>query len=400
MTFPRLDILIYAHDGRGLGHVSRSLGIGMALRRLYPELKVLFVSGSEIVHELLGEAPLDWLKLPAYKTKVIEGKSCGVHGNSMYGDDELGVIRSHALLQIVDLYNPKLVLVDHTPQGKHKELVPSIWGQNAPEEDDIKWVLGVRGVVGSVKQSGSELARQLFSKRFQALFWYGDSVVLGNDHCQLLESQYGVTPKECGYVVRAAEFLHWNNGVRESFARGEKCGGTVAIPWLGENSVAFLHTLATVLEEFGNSYGVWNLFVDLRQAATDENVRAVTRKLKQQDHITLSSPGREYLFSLLHSKVAVIYGGYNSIMDVLYANIPSVVVLREMRDAEQQIHLKKLQAHGETGLETVLESSVSTRELREILLKKLHQQTAKPHTINIDGAAETAHHLVKMICSD
>ena len=50
----RLDVLIYAHDGRGLGHASRSIGVGMALRRLYPELKVLFVSGCSLSQELIG----------------------------------------------------------------------------------------------------------------------------------------------------------------------------------------------------------------------------------------------------------------------------------------------------------------------------------------------------------
>jgi predicted glycosyltransferase len=55
----RLDVLIYAHDGRGLGHASRSIGVGMALRRLYPDLKVLFVSGCSLSQELIGAAPLD-----------------------------------------------------------------------------------------------------------------------------------------------------------------------------------------------------------------------------------------------------------------------------------------------------------------------------------------------------
>ena len=66
MQNQRLDVLIYAHDGRGLGHAGRSIGIGMALRRLAPQLKVLFVSGCSLAQELIGRAPLDWLKLPSY----------------------------------------------------------------------------------------------------------------------------------------------------------------------------------------------------------------------------------------------------------------------------------------------------------------------------------------------
>jgi len=45
MDNQRLDILLYGHDGRGLGHVSRSVAIGLALRRLYPHLKICVITG-------------------------------------------------------------------------------------------------------------------------------------------------------------------------------------------------------------------------------------------------------------------------------------------------------------------------------------------------------------------
>ncbi|MFW2368793.1 MAG: hypothetical protein ACN4GW_20440, partial [Desulforhopalus sp.] len=114
----RLDVLIYGHDGRGLGHVSRSIAIGMAMRRLYPERKVLFVSGSSFSQELIGAAPLDWLKLPSYATRVVGGRVRGVTGPSMFEDHRLGELRGQELAHLIELYRPKLVLVDHTPQGK------------------------------------------------------------------------------------------------------------------------------------------------------------------------------------------------------------------------------------------------------------------------------------------
>ena len=57
----------------------------------------------------------------------------------------------------------------------------------------------------------------------------------------------------------------------------------------------------------------------------------------------MEPPGSKYVSALLHSKTAVIYGGYNSLMDVVHARIPALVVLRKMQDEEQQIHLRKLQ---------------------------------------------------------
>ena len=111
---PRLDILLYAHDGRGLGHVSRTIAIGIALRRLFPELRVLLLSGCSISQEFIGSAPLDWIKLPSYETVIKSGKSAGIPGKSNFEDRELGTLRGEQIRQIVTLYRPRVVLADHS----------------------------------------------------------------------------------------------------------------------------------------------------------------------------------------------------------------------------------------------------------------------------------------------
>ena len=71
LSSPRLDLLIYAHDGRGLGHASRGVAVGAAVRRLFPELKVLLLSGCRQTGALIGPIPLDWIKLPAYEKVIV-----------------------------------------------------------------------------------------------------------------------------------------------------------------------------------------------------------------------------------------------------------------------------------------------------------------------------------------
>ncbi|MFC1876511.1 hypothetical protein ACFL2E_04470, partial [Thermodesulfobacteriota bacterium] len=137
-----MDLLIYAHDGRGLGHASRSIAVGMAVRRLYPELKLLFITGSRMVSQLIDNVPLDWLKLPAYQTKVVDGVSTGRSSFINFTDTELGECRSSIIKHLVGVLRPRCILADHTPQGKHKELVPSL---EATRDTDTTWVLGVRG---------------------------------------------------------------------------------------------------------------------------------------------------------------------------------------------------------------------------------------------------------------
>ena len=81
--FPtRVDYLLYAHDGRGLGHVSRTTAVGLALKRLYPEARVLLITGSAKTHIMVGRGALDWIKLPSYQTVLTAGASEGRDGES------------------------------------------------------------------------------------------------------------------------------------------------------------------------------------------------------------------------------------------------------------------------------------------------------------------------------
>lgn len=378
----RLDILIYAHDGRGIGHVSRSLGIGMALRRLYPELKILFISGSAFTSELIGVAPLDWLKLPAYKTEVVEGQSRGVVGNSMFSDKELGELRSRDLCHIVTQYRPRLVLVDHTPQGKHRELLEAL--EVAP--DDCQWVLGVRGVVGAVKQATTARTQEIFQSYYSDLLWYGDTGVLGKKHCRLLSEQYDVVPFESGYVSRLGEYLECNT------SRNINCrwAGVVSIPWLGEKSLPLLQCLADALRKISADYGSWCLFVDTGDDAMASNVAGLFSEL---DHCHLEQPGKNYAEALMDTKSALIYGGYNSLVDVLFAGIPTLVVLREMKDQEQQAHVHCLQEKLAGALVSLSENEITAEKLHILLLQNLNRTVPVENRVEVSGATRAARYL-------
>lgn len=387
MDHPRLDILLYAHDGRGLGHASRTIAIGMALRRLAPSLRVLFVSGCKVSRELIGPAPLDWLKLPSYETEVVGGASRGSVGNSMYTDYELGELRACQLAQLVSLYRPRLVLADHTPQGKHRELVPSLTGIA-----DTRWVLGVRGVVGGVAQVGSDLAARLFKDHYRGLLWYGDPRVLGNEHLAILEKRFGRQPHPCGYVSRLRELGNWQD---DGMVAGGPLAGTISVPWLGEHTPAFLKQLALALARLGPDSGDWQLFID---PGTDPQDNQWVKTLFAAIPHCRQKPfsGTDYVESLTRSRCALIYGGYNSVMDVLARSLPAVVVLRAMRDREQQEHLGRLADAAGNMLNSVEEEAAGAEELAALLQAALGMP-GRSLPIDLSGAERAASLLQKML---
>ncbi len=389
MTLHRLDILIYAHDGRGLGHVSRSISIGLALRHIYPDLRVLFVSGCQLSQELIGSAPLDWLKLPSYETQVINGKSCGIDGKSNFTDKELAEIRAETLGNIIELYRPELVLADHSPQGKHKELKYAL---KISAKTNTRWALGVRGVVGAVPQVQSRIARELFAKYYVTLFWYGDSSVLGNANMEQLKNQFGMSPVECGYVSRLTEIHKQHQKILNN---DTLFAGTVSIPWLGETTFDLIVELAKTLRRMGPSYGKWRIFIGMEKGLkNDIKIRSLFQDL---GYCSIEVPSRRYNDALVNSKCALIYGGYNSLMDILYLGIPCVVLVRDMQDKEQDIHLKQLVRKTGNQLLIFKEKDLNHNDLFEALKKQILNPGHREKTINLNGAAIAADHLCRLL---
>ena len=381
---PRLDVLLYAHDGRGLGHVSRTIAIGIALRRLFPELRVLFLTGCNMSQEFIDSAPLDWIKLPSYETTIANGKSTGIPGKSNFEDSQLGSLRGEHIKHIVATYRPRIVLADHSPQGKHRELLPALQMSN---QTDTQWVLGIRGVVGQVKQVSSTLAASIFQKFYSSLLWYGDSQILGNEQLTEIESQFGCKPYECGYVSALQERIAENDATDK-----DPLLGTISIPWFGERTSAFLECLYTVLKDSKEKHRRWHVYLD----QTYLNSNQFTTLFNRLPGCRVEPPGKRYLDSLLRSHCAIIYGGYNSLMDVLSLSLPALVVLRDMQDNEQQEHLNRLVTSSPQGL-SIVNEECSEDQLSEALQKVYMKPQPHPFSINLHGAEAAARYLAGLL---
>ncbi|TIH19929.1 hypothetical protein D0S45_00915 [Marinifilum sp. JC120] len=378
----KLDVLIYAHDGRGLGHVSRSVGIGLALRRLFPELSVLLVTGCATTAELIGDGRLDWIKLPSYKTNVTAGKSSGVKGDSNIDDKLLGELRARNIRDIVDAYRPKVFLADHTPQGKHKELLPS----HSVSPETIR-VLGIRAVVGEVGKVWSEFSADVFCGTYSNILWYGDSSVAGTGELERLSDHYGVTPHAAGYVSRLSElqFLAQKNDEREKLA------GVISVPWAGEGTSVLLEKLAQTLAGIDASYGDWKIYMNLREPG----VETAVENFKGLNHVRFEQVGPQFLTDLRNSRSAVIYGGYNSLTDVMVCGVPSLVLLRGMKDGEQEEHAAVLARKSSAIQDVFPEQSVTADELRESLAGCLEADVSES-SIKLNGAENAARYLAEL----
>lgn len=381
----RLDVLIYSHDGRGFGHVSRGVTIGMALRRLFPKLKVLFISGFKQTATLVGPCPLEWMKLPSYETQIIEGKSKGRLGNTNIKNRYLGPARANIIESIITNFKPRCVLVDHSPPGKRDELLPSL---RITKETDTIWILGIRAVVGEVAVIWSELSKNAFVEHYHSLLWYGDEKVLGNEIPHAIGQYFATNPIVTGYVSRFLEMRHWT-----PYDNSGKYAGTIAVPWLSETSLTFLENLYKALSELGEGYGRWKIFTDLKKIEAE----AKNIKLQFDDipYCTVENVSDRYLAALANSRVAIIYGGYNSMTDIMAAKVPSVVIVRGMNDREQEEHVRKISQLKPNLLYVLKESEADWQTLAEGLEKQLNIDVEVESEIMLNGAEVSAEKIVE-----
>lgn len=377
----RIDLLIYAHDGRGLGHASRGVAIGSAVRRLYPELKVLFLSGCKQTETLIGPAPLDWIKLPAYEKALVNGLPQGRIGNANLKNSTLVASRTRLIQSIVEEYRPRCVMVDHEARGRKAELAPAI--ENAR---DTIWILGLRGVIGQVGSLWSDTNTRFFKKYYQSLLWHGDDAVLGRDTLKTIEAHYQIEPVTTGYISRLREMACWKGAFSET---GRPLAGTVAVSWESEASRSFLEALRRALTRIGDRYGAWRIYVNFAQDL-----------FKDLPFCQVQDLSPLYLYSLSNSKMAVTYGGYNSLADILSVNIPAVVLLRDNEEREQEWHVKKLAALEGTSLIVMHEKTVTAPVLQKALETQLNAPHPGKSDINLKGSDKTAHILAEYIQSN
>ena len=371
----RLDFLIYAHDGRGLGHASRGIAIGLALRRLYPQCKTVFVSGCKQAASLIGNGTLDWIKLPSYATTIVKGRAEGGYGHANFYKSVLGQLRTEMLASIMKIFQPRIVLVDHAPTGKRNELLRAL---EVTKDADTRCVLGLRGIIGDDKDVWSDESIQCFKNHYNLILWYGDTQVMGTEYPHMIAQRFGSKPVETGYVSRLMESKHLMASENDTLA------GTISIPWGTETTWKFVRRIHDAIKGIGASHGPWRLFVD------QEKKQVIQGLFRDLPFCTVDEVSERYIPSLLQSRMAIVYAGYNSMSDILASRIPAVVLLRDLKDREQQTHVDSLLPFTKKYVTVLAESNTDTQSLQQALERQLNAPPWHNETLNMNGAKVSA----------
>jgi len=364
-------VLLFSHDGFGLGHVRRNTLIAGKLLEADPTAAVTIVTGVT--------CRLPWQLPPQVQVRhippLVKDGSGAYHGVGMSAH-AAGQARRDSFLAAVREMRPDIVLVDRHPYGIQGELRE---GLTEAARLGARLVLGLRDVLDEPEAVEREIAGPRWDG-FEAAGWtvlvYGSQAFL--DH--RLEYRLPAEPHYCGWVAGEVSRRHSRTKPQDRLLVVAAGGGGDGAP---------IYRLGIDFAALQPEWTVQLLLGPLtrRSSASDLRRAFTSGRLR----ITISPPTAAAAFSRAHGIVQM--AGYNSTLEALVAGRRPVFAPRRRPRQEQLIRAKLLAG---LDLADVLDEDHELEHL-DALLKQprvLDKEDLQRAGLDLDGARRAAAHLL------
>ncbi|BAZ44026.1 hypothetical protein NIES4102_10290 [Chondrocystis sp. NIES-4102] len=391
-------ILVYSHDAYGLGNISRMLAICKYLLKCIPNLSILLVSGSPMLHSFRLPKGLDYIKLPCLN----RGSSGEMTVKFLNADIESTLkLRSELILAAVKNYQPDLVLVDKKPLGIKGELELTINYVKA-YLPATNFVLLLRDILDTPENTIREWQKENYYQIVESI--YDRILVVGMqevfDLCQQYRFHAELISKVrfCGYL-RKESGLKNRRAIRQELDMLPEEKLVLVTPGGGEDGY---YLIANYLQGLAQQrdYFIQNKIRTLIFCGAE-----MPLDQQQQIHRTaLQCPGvtvlefTNDLMSYVNTADAVIsMCGYNTITEVLQKAKKAIVVPRVSPGKEQLIRAQSMAKAG--WVKMIHPDLLNSSLLMETLIMSLNQTKSYNSTCKIDfaGLPRVTNYLARLL---
>ena len=122
-THQKRRILVYSHDTFGLGNIRRILSICELLLSDHPNISMLLITDSPLLHYMRISDRLDYIEIPCLNHNL---NNCF---SVQYSQDDMKTVvkrRSNIIYTTTEKYKPDIFVIDKNPYGIENELEPAI----------------------------------------------------------------------------------------------------------------------------------------------------------------------------------------------------------------------------------------------------------------------------------
>ncbi len=337
-------VLIYSHDTFGLGNIRRMLEVARHLVESSPEVSVLVVTGSPMLHAFRIPRRVDYLKLPCL------ARDTGGQYGAKYLDLSLtGTVklRANLIRSAVEDFVPDLLLVDKKPFGVEDELCAAF--ENLPTgQQRPKLVLLLRDILDS-----PESTAQIWRKRgyFDAVAtWYDQVLVVGSAQVFDMRREYDFPPmagaklRYCGYIARPPG-RRTRAAVRKELGVVGDAPLLLVTPGGGEDGLGLLQAMLAGLATLPAPQRPRTHIVCGPELA-DEQCAAIEAQAGQLNGVSVQRFCDDMMSLMAACDVAVSMGGYNTVCELLTLRRRAVVVPRCRPGLEQLIRAQRMAGLG------------------------------------------------------
>lgn len=379
MTRPRL--LLYVQHLLGIGHVQRAAAIARASVRAGMDVRV--VLGGDAVRyadfggaEIVQLTPVRALDM-TFKTLVTDdGKPV---------TEEVWIERREALSRTEAELAPDALLIEHFPFGRGRfgfELMPLIERVRAAGRPVMSSVRDV--LVDKNDAAKSRKATALARSSFDCILVHGDRSVIDFGRTFPAAEAIADLLVYTGYIVEdsAGEPMPGRDGEDEVIV--STGGGAVG---------ARLLTAAAEAARSGTmAPRTWRLLAGANLPAADFSRLEAT----SGDNLIVERARPDFRSLLKRCALSISQAGYNTVMDILMARCPALVVpFAGAEESEQSLRAREFARRGLLGV--LDEKELSAQSLARAAATTIEQRARPAIGIDLDGARRSAQLILGVI---
>jgi predicted glycosyltransferase len=384
-------VMMYSHDGFGLGHLRRNSVIAAQFTREVPGSSVLMVIGCPSGTFFQTPPGVDSIKVPS----VIKVDTGAWSPRTLHiSPDTTKALRAATIRQAAELFVPHLFLVDYIPTGVWGELQPTLQMLKR-RQDPPKIILGLRDILDD-----PEVTRKLWRQQgaYEAIDRYYDKVfIYGCREVFDTAAQYGLDSacaekvEECGYLCSLGPYKAKAQMRAELQTKRDKLvvvtagGGHDAYPMMLECIEAFHH--------FGKESPVEAIFIGGPLMAGEQ--RESLRRRAEGLPIRVLWYVEDGLSCMNAADLVITMAGYNTLTEAIHLGKRVLVVPRQGPSAEQTI---RAQRFSDLGLvQAIRPEQLSPAVLARAIWENLYAHAVRPLHLRMDGLTHVVRNMTRLL---
>lgn len=360
-------VLIYSHDTFGLGNIRRMLEVARHLTESAPDVSVLVVTGSPMLHAFRIPARIDYIKLPCLARNVDGRYSARSLELSLDGTVRL---RANLIRSAIADFAPDAIIVDKKPFGVEDELAGALSELGATARP--KLVLLLRDILDS-PESTARIWRK--NGYFDAIGAYYDQVlVVGSPDVFDLTREYDFPPlaaakvRYCGYIARRPGRVP-RAQARASLGVGGNEPLVLVTPGGGEDGYALVRTALQARAVLDGAERP-RMHIVCGPEMPEAQRHEVLATAAEMPGVSVQEFSDDMMSLVGAADVVLAMGGYNTVCELLTSRRRAVLVPRVRPGKEQLIRAERLAARG--LLSMVHPEQLDARRLAAALRAELH----------------------------